>query len=78
MRSVKVSVGDRAIHVVRRGNGPKVLHCNNLLLSSSYLLSVLHRQCFTTNLSVSQAVLLMPGALGTAVTDLMPQVTTPL
>lgn len=42
MRSVKVSVGDRAIHVVRRGNGPK-------------------------------PVLLMPGALGTATTDLMPQ-----
>jgi len=42
LREVKVSVGDRSIHVVRRGDGP-------------------------------QAVLLMPGALGTATTDLLPQ-----
>jgi len=42
LKSVKVSVEGRSIHVVRRGNGPK-------------------------------AVLLMPGALGTATTDLLPQ-----
>jgi len=42
LKSVKVSVEGRSIHVVRRGNGPK-------------------------------AVLLMPGALGTATTDMLPQ-----
>jgi len=42
LRSVHVSVGDRSIHVVRRGDGPR-------------------------------PILLMPGALGTAVTDLLPQ-----
>lgn len=42
LSSVQVSVGDRTIHVVRRGHGPK-------------------------------PVLLMPGALGTATTDLLPQ-----
>lgn len=42
LRNVRVSVGDRTIHVVRRGHGP-------------------------------QPLLLMPGALGTAVTDLLPQ-----
>merc|ERR1711971_1523817 len=43
LKSVKVSVDGRSIHVVRRGNGPK-------------------------------AVLLMPGALGTATTDMLPQI----
>lgn len=42
LHSVQVSVGERTIHVVRRGHGP-------------------------------QPILLMPGALGTATTDFLPQ-----